>query len=225
MPKFTQKLNSIIAISAILSAFPTIASAGEFGVGAAIGTTGATIEAKTSFADKFMVRGSFNYLEFNTDQDYDGIDYDADLNLTTFGGFVDFAPFGNAFVLSGGAYFGEKSLDLLANPTGPVNIGDETFSPEQVGTLVGEVKLKSVAPYLGLGYDSFLTSKSNWSFNARAGVMFTGSPEPSLTSMGGTLSDNATLQEEIRAEVDRIRDDADNYKYYPVVSIGVTRQF
>lgn len=220
--------NSLISAASLLAALmlmPSSAVANGFGVGASVGTTGATLEAKFAPNDRIMLRGNFNYLEFNTDQDYDGIDYDGDLNLTTFGGFVDVAPFGNAFVLSGGAYFGNKTLDLLATPSSDVTIGGQVFTPEQVGTLTGEAELNSVAPYVGIGFDSFATSRSDWSFNARAGVMFTGSPDVELVSANGTLSQDPILLNELRAEVQNIEDDAENFKYYPVISLGVTRKF
>jgi len=214
-------LMSLTALSLLAPA----AQAGEFGVGLAVGTTGGTVEAKYTPVKNLALRGNFNFLEFNTDQDYDGINYDGDFNLTTLGGFLDVAPFGNAFVLSGGAYFGDKTLDFNATPSSPVQIGGQTFTPEEVGTLTGDGKLNTVSPYFGLGYDSFMTSKGGWSFNARAGVMFTGSPEVNLISANGTLSQDPRLMTELRAEVQNIEDDAEDYKYYPVLTIGLTRKF
>ena len=200
-------------------------NASKFGVGLGVGTTGATVEAKFAPNDTVALRGSFNYLSFSIDEEFDDIDYDGDFDATTFGGFVDVAPFKNGFVLSGGAFLGDKTLDFDATPTGSVEIGVQIFSPSEVGTLTGKAELASFAPYAGLGYDGFIAGSKDWSFNARAGVMFTGSPDVELVSANGSLSSNAILRQELDAEIEAIEDDADDYKYYPVVTIGLTRRF
>lgn len=200
-------------------------NAGNFAVGLGVGTTGLTAEAKFAATDVVALRGSFNYLEVSLDEEYDDIDYDGDFNANSFGGFVDVAPFKNGFVLSGGAYLGDKTLDLDATPSTNVEIGGQTFTPEEIGTLTGQVELKNFAPYAGIGYDGFMGGSKDWSFNARAGVMFTGSPDVELESANGTLSGNAALRSELDAEVAAIEDDADEFKYYPVITIGVARRF
>lgn len=214
------------ALLAGVSLAPAYAADGsKFGVGLGVGTTGATVEAKFAPNDTVALRGSFNFLSFNVDEEYDDINYDGDFDATTFGAFVDFAPFKNGFVLSGGAYLGDKSLDLNATPTVNVEIGDQTFTPSEVGTLTGKAELANFAPYAGLGYDGFIAGSKDWSFNARAGVMFTGSPEVDLVSANGSLSSNAILRQQLDAEIAAIEEDADDFKYYPVVTLGVARRF
>ena len=201
------------------------ANTGKFAAGLGVGTTGATLEAKFAPTDVVALRGNFNYLDVSLDEEYDDIEYDGDFNANSFGGFVDVAPFKNGFVLSGGAYVGDKTLDLNATPSESVQIGDGTFTPEEVGTLTGKAELSSFAPYAGIGYDGFMGGSKNWSFNARAGVMFTGSPDVDLVSANGTLSSNAALRSELDAEIEAIEDDANDFKYYPVLTIGVARRF
>ena len=224
MPHLKFFKTTLIAIAALMLV-PSVASAGDFGLGGSIGTTGGSVEAKVAGSGNLMLRGSFNYLEFDRDDTYDDIDYDGEVDMKTFAGFVDLAPFSNGFVISGGAYLGDKTLDLLATPTTPVEIGDETFTPEEIGTLTGQAELANFAPYLGIGYDGFFNPRRDWSFNARAGVMFTGSPDVELISADGTLSSDARVQDALRDEIANIEDDVDEYKYYPVVTIGLTRRF
>jgi len=200
-------------------------NAGNFAVGVGVGTTGGTFEGKYAFSDSLAVRGNLNLLKVSVDDEYDDIDYDAKFDATTFGGFIDFAPFKNGFVLSGGAYLGDKTLDLDATPANSVEIGGQIFTPNEVGILTGEAKLKSFAPYAGIGYDGFMGGAKSWSFNARAGVMFTGSPEVDLVSANGTLSSDARLRNELEAEIQAIEEEADEFKYYPVLTIGVARRF
>jgi len=197
----------------------------KFAVGLGVGTTGGTVEGKYAPNNTVALRGNFNFLNFSVDEEFDDIDYEGDFDATTFGGFVDLAPFQNGFILSGGAFIGDKTLDLDATPTTNVEIGGQVFSPTEVGTLTGQAELNSFAPYAGIGYDGFIAGSSDWSFNARAGVMFTGSPEVDLISANGTLSNNPLLRQELEAEIAAIEEEADDYKYYPVLSIGVARRF
>jgi len=197
----------------------------KFAVGLGVGTTGATVEGKFAPNNTVALRGNFNFLDVTVDEEFDDIDYDGDFEATTFGGFVDVAPFQNGFVLSGGAYVGDKTLDLDATPTTNVEIGGQIFTPAEVGTLTGQAKLDSFAPYAGIGYDGFIAGSKAWSFNARAGVMFTGSPNVDLVSANGTLSGNPVLRQELEAEIAAIEEDAEDYKYYPVLTIGVARRF
>ena len=197
----------------------------NFALGLGVGTTGATVEGKFAPNDTVALRGNFNFLDFSVDEEFDDIDYDGNFEAATFGGFVDVAPFKNGFILSGGAFVGDKTLDLDATPTTNVEIGDQIFTPAEVGTLTGQAELDSFAPYAGIGYDGFIAGSSDWSFNARAGIMFTGSPNVELVSANGTLSSNPVLRQELEAEVAAIEDDAEDYKYYPVITVGIARRF
>lgn len=198
---------------------------GKFAVGLGVGTTGATLEAQYRLSDTLAVRGNFNYLSFSYEDDEDDIDFDGDFDATTFGAFVDYAPFQNGFVLSGGAFLGDKQLDFRSRPDGLVQIGDFIFTPDEVGTLVGGGELNTIAPYAGLGYDAFIAGSKNWSFNARAGVMYVGSADVDLFSVDGTLSENDRLREQLELEIAEIEDDVDDFRFYPVLTIGISRRF
>lgn len=215
-----KKLITIIA----LTAFAGNAHATDFGVGGGVGTPGIFVEGKVALGDSLVVRGSYNFLDFSVDETFDGIAYTGDLNFSNLGGFVDFHPFKNGWNISGGAFLGDKSIDLTATPSSNIQIGSTTFTPAEVGTLEGGIEVGDFAPYLGLGYDNFITSK-NISVNVRLGVMFTGSPEANLRSVGGTLSSNTALLNEINQEITALENDADDFKYYPVISLGIAKKF
>lgn len=197
------------------------------GVGVTGGTTGVAAEIKANPlpTSQLLVRGSYNFAEFSGDFDSDGIDYDADLTLSNFGAFADFSPLGGPFYLSGGAYFGKKEADLVATPVSNVMIGGTSFTPADVGSLVGKAEFNDVAPYVGVAFDNFANSIAGWSFNARAGVMFVGSADVSLISAGGLLSSDPALQSELLREIEAIEQDSKDYKYYPVLTLGIARRF
>lgn len=197
------------------------------GFGGGIGTTGGYLEAKYTATDAIVLRGSVNYLPLSGDKSYDGVDYEAETDMVTGGGFADIHPFHNGFHLSGGAYIGDKSGDLLGTPGAAtvVEIGDETYTGAEIGTLRGRVKYNSFAPFLGMGYDGFVNPKRTWSFNARAGVMFAGSPSVDLQAEGGLSSNFPSVQTELEREALNLEEELEDYKYYPVVTLGVTRRF
>ncbi len=219
---------SLLAATAALAiaAAPQAVFAEAKSVDAGIGTTGIGVNASAKLLPWVAVRGGYNYLQFELDEmEYDGIEYDTEIDFSTFGGFVDIHPFRNGFTLTGGVYQGNKEVMLDATPDEPVEIGNLTFTPEQVGTLIGTVALEDTAPYLGIGWDGALYSESMINFWVRAGVMFTGSPEIALDASGGILTDDPVLQAEIQREVENLEEEVDDYEYYPVINLGVAFRF
>lgn len=199
----------------------------DFGVGTSVGTTGVSLEGKYAATDMLTLRGNINILPVDVNESYDGVDYNVDVDMQTAGGFVDFHPFRNGFHLSGGAYGGDKTADLLGTP-GPattVEIGNTTYTGAQIGTLRGQVEYSDISPFVGVGFDGFIKSNSHWSLNARAGVMFVGSPDVSLSSEGGLASMFPSVRTELDREEQNLQDELDQYKYYPVVTVGITRRF
>lgn len=220
---------TFVATLSSLAVFTTACTsyAGNYGLGGTVGTTGIGVEGKMAVSDNIALRGTLTTAPVSRSATIDDVDYEADLNFNNVGGFVDLYPFQNGFHFSGGAYAGDKSVDLLGTP-GPattVEIGGTTYTGAQIGTLTGDVSYNDVAPFVGIGFDGFMKRNRNWSMNARAGVMFVGSPDVNLTAAGGLISGSPMVQAELQNEIDNLEDELDDYKYYPVVTLGITRRF
>ena len=202
------------------------AHAQQVAVGGSIGTTGGSIEVQTQITPTIQLRGGYNYFEYGVDDTYDDIAYDGDLDLTTWGAFVDLRPFSNSFIVTAGAYFGDKGLKMTATPTQNVDIGNQTFTPAQVGQLNAEASLEDTAPFVGIGWDTtFQNSGPGMGFKFIVGAMFTGSPDVSMTSTGGTLSNDSNFQAQLAIEEANLEGDIDDYEIYPVVQAGITWSF
>ncbi len=208
----------------------------QFAVGGSLGTPGGTLEVQASFNDVFGVRGGYNYLTFGVDEDYDDLAYAGDLDMQTFGAFVDIHPFRNSFLLTGGAYLGAKELTGTAIPLQDVEVGDVVFTPTQVGQLDMTADIGDTAPFAGFGFDSTFQGDGPWGFKLIIGAMFTQSPSVTLRSVGGdrtvegaTDAQNAELeamfQAELLKEARAIEQDAEDFKVFPVLQAGITFAF
>ena len=219
-------MNRVIKLAALLAAGVSGAGAAhaQVAVGGSIGTTGVAVEAQIQLLPGLQLRGGYNYFQYGADDTYDGVDYTGDLDLNAIGAFVDFHPFGNGFLITGGAYFGEKSLDLRATPANNVQIGNQTYTPAQVGTLGMAADLEDTAPFVGIGWDSTFENPGI-AFKFIAGAMFTGSPQVNLTATGGTLANDPAFQAQLVQEEGNLQDEINDYEVYPVVQAGLTLSF
>ena len=216
--------HTLIAAAA-LAALPLAAQAqsGSVAAGVNLGTPGIGAELQVQAAPGFVIRGAVDGLKIDRDEDYSGVPYSAELKSLTGGLFADWHPMGGGFLVSGGAYFGDRKLDLSAAPTAPVVIGGQTFTAAQVGRLDGEIKMSKVQPFVGLGYDNTFTADRGWGFKLIAGVALSKKPGVTLTATGGTFSPD--FQTRLSQEVRDVQEDAEDFRYYPVVQVGVTRRF
>ncbi len=204
-----------------LALLPATSMAQSVGVG--IGTQGFNAEVGFDIGEMFAVRASGNYFSMSHDVDGDDVTYDGDLRLQSVGLLGDIFPFQNGFRFTGGAYLNRNKVDITATPTSNVEIGGTIYTPAQLGTLDGRIKFKDIAPYAGLGYTSG-RGEPGFSFVADAGVMFQGGGNVALTASGtaNAIPGFATNLEQERQD---IQDDVDDFKYYPVVRVGIAYRF
>ena len=214
------KLAVLVAVVATAAG----AAHAQVAIGGSIGTTGAAVEAQIQVLPGLQLRGGYNYFQYEADDTYDGVDYTGDLDLNSIGAFVDFHPFGNGFLITGGAFLGEKTLDLLARPANNVQIGNQTYTPAQVGTLGMAADLEDTAPFVGIGWDTTFENPGI-AFKFIAGAMFTGSPQVNLTATGGTLVNDPAFQAQLVQEEQNLQDEINDYEVYPVVQAGLTLSF
>ena len=190
-------------MAAILLASPAAALAqvpGPFAVGAQVGTPGLGANIQFALNDVIVLRGGYDVLQWDRDDSYQDVDYNAEIDFKSPGAFVDLHPFRNSFFVSGGAYFGERGVDLDATPTRDVRIGGVTFTPAQVGRLDGRIDLEDTAPFAGIGFDNTFTRGGRLGFRFTAGAVFGDAPVVNLQASGGTFSDNPIFQERLRQE-------------------------
>lgn len=114
----------LTACATIAVAAPAAAQTQSGGV--SVGVTGGTLGIGPELGyrgNSFGVRANATFLGIGRDVDSDGINYDGDLKLRSFGAMVDFYPFGGGFRISPGARITRNRVELVATPTEDVRSG------------------------------------------------------------------------------------------------------
>ncbi len=193
--------------------------------GLKVGTLGVGPEIGFCFSKYLGARVGFNYLPFSFSREKGDVDYNFDLNLQSVSAIVDLHPFKNAFRISGGLFYNGNNLDASGKSTsGKFKIGNHSYPAALVGNLEGDIDFNEFAPYCGLGVDTTFGKNKEFGLMLELGVLFQGSPDVSL-SADGPLSGNPLFQRDLAREEEKLKDDLENFKFYPVVSVGITYSF
>lgn len=171
----------------------------------------------------FGIRANAGFLKLSHNVDVDDINYDGDLKLKSYGATADFYPFESAFRLSAGFRIDRNKIKLVAIPSEPVTIGSTTYTPDQIGTIEGEIRAKKFAPTLTLGVAKNRGRGFAWSLDA--GVMLHGRPKTYNLVATGQLATNPLFQADLTRERAEIEDEVENYKIYPIVQLSVGYTF
>jgi len=192
-----------------------------FRIAPRISTLGAGLEVAKGFTPNFGVRAGFNYFSYAYDAKESDISYDFELELKSFAMFADWHPFKGAFRLSGGLLINGNGLTGNAKPTAPVDIGGTDYSLDSINL---DISYNTIAPYVGLGWDTTFGDDDNWGFAFDLGLIYSGSAEASLTANGAGTS-IAGFEANRKKEQDELQNDLDSLKWWPVVSAGLVYQF
>jgi hypothetical protein len=215
---------SAVAILAMLGAGSAMAAEGGiWSVGVSGGTLGVSPEVGYRFGEHGGLRLNGGFLDYDRSEEIDDIDYDGTLKLKSVGLMADWYPFGGSFRISGGARSSKNRIDLAAEPTASIEIGDDTFTPQEVGRLDGRVDFKNFAPTVTLGWGGKF--RSGFTMGFELGVMMQGSPQLSLEASGGTLSNDPGFQAELEAERQEAEEDAEDFKLWPVLQLHFSYRF
>ncbi len=215
-------------LAALVATMSAPAMAGT-DVEAHVSTLGVGLGVGFQATDSVVARIGFNQFNKNFSTTAGSLNYDGKLKLSSFDALLDWHLFGGATHLTAGIMSNGNKFNLTATP-GPggymIN-GQGPFTAAQVGTVNGEVKFNSVAPYLGLGWNSQPKNKG-LAFKSDFGVMFQGSPKATLTYTGNGAGNPAVatqITNELAVEQAALNDKLKNYKYYPVISFAIGYAF
>ena len=207
-----------------LLAFPGLAPA-DTSLGLRGGTLGGGVELSYALSQRAALRLNADGYNFTQSNTHDSIDYDMKLKLQTVSLLGDWFPFANNFRVSLGAMFNGNKFALKGQPSGgSYIINGVPYNAQDVGSLEAAVKFRKAAPYLGIGYGRPINS--GLSLILDLGVMFQGSPRSKIdATCTATTPDCAALQRDAAAEQSKLDESLHEFKYYPVISVGLAYTF
>ncbi|GEM_PF-4246892 len=192
---------------AMLTMTPSASAQRLVSVGPQVGSMGVGAAAMLKLGGFLSVSGEFGVLPIGAiDLEESGIRYTADPDIR--GGVlsVNLHPLGNRFMLGVGVMLGGYALHAESESiSGTVEVGDEVYTVDDVGTLMGDFTLEGPGPVFSLGW------RGN-GFNFGLGVALIGATEVALDATG-RLSDDPQFRADLERERAQLEDDLD----FPVV--------
>lgn len=221
------KLVKVALVTGLLASTLNV-QAEQFGVALKSSTLGLGLDASYNINEQFSLGSEFTYFSYGFTQEKNDVNYDATLTLSTFGVSGRYHPMSNGFFLAGGLNYNGTGVTLDAKPTknGTFKFNNKQYSARDLASVNATVDFPKVAPKLSLGWQS-MESKSV-SFFTELGVMITGSPEVSYEfNCSSTLpaSECAKVNNDIKSEEKKLKDDLDVVAVLPVLSVGVQYNF
>jgi hypothetical protein len=221
--------NKILAL-VVAGLFPVMANASNFAAYGSAGTNGLGLGAGTTINENFCARLGFNTFKINADQQDANGSYGVDLKLMTVSGLADYYPWAGKFRATAGAVYNGNKATITAQPTGGGSyvFNGQTYSSADVGSFAGEMTFNSVAPYLGIGWGNPAAQDKQWGMTMDIGVLFQGAPNVSNTvtcGVGVPAPTCTQMQSDVAAGAAKLETDLKDFKYMPVVNVGISYRF
>lgn len=221
-------IQASLSIGLALLCSSAFASSNPWSVFAQAGTLGAGIDLGYQISPAFNVRANINGLNLSHTFHDNEMDYDASIHLRTAGLLADYSPFGNGFQVTAGAYYNGNSVEGTGrfNTDIDVQVGRHVVrvNPNDYGTMRFKAHYQRFAPYLGLGYHS--TKERGWSVAVDVGVLYQGNGQVSYDIPAVVQSvQSSQLNNDIERDKQTIRSRVNDFRWYPVASLGLMYRF
>lgn len=218
---------TVLAAALILAAGGACA---QVGVTADVGTTGVGAHLVIPMETYLNGRFGANYFKRDFDKTSDGVAYDMKGKLQTIDILFDwYLHEDSPFRLTGGVLYNGTSIDGHAKPNGPggYTLNGHLYSAADVGSLDAHSSYRKAAPYLGIGWGNALNPAKGWNIGADVGVYYQGNPNVKLASVGCTTSQIVCtiLANDVAVERQKLRDDLNELKFYPVARVSIGYRF
>ena len=193
------------------------------------GTLGLGLEATWRPLPWFDIRAGGNVYDYDYDGSQAGINYSSTLQLETYYATVNFRFPSSPFRVSAGAFSNGNEVQMVSIDSPSFQFGDGAFNQAEVGTLRSTTYFEGVAPYLGFGYDFNVFEKVR--LNLDIGVLWQGEPSVTLTADDVPIDtdvysmDPALFAVELEAERLELEAEFEDYKAFPVLSLGFSVGF
>lgn len=191
-------------------------------LGAKVGSLGIGVEGIWRPIPWLDFRAGFNRFDYEDDGAQAGIAYNATLELQSTYATANLLFPISPMRLTVGAFDNGNELVMENQEAEFYNVGGTTYSQDEVGTLRGRAWFDSPSPYVGIGFDFELVGRLG--LNLDLGVLWQDEPLVSLTA-DGSLANNQTFQDALENERQELLKETEDFKAWPVVSLGLHFNF
>jgi hypothetical protein len=212
-----------MGLAGCLATAPVTAQEGRWTLGLTGGSLGVGPQLSYRPNDHVGVRANATFLSFSRDEGIDDIDYDGDVDLSSFGALLDWYPTGGGLRVSVGGRINRNEIGIVGRPTTSVTIGDTTYTPQQIGTLSGTVTTDDFAPQLTIGYGGTLAK--GFTLGAEIGLLWQGQPQIDNLRATGLLANVPQVQADIEREEQEIEAEIDDYELWPILQVEFLYRF
>jgi hypothetical protein len=225
----TFSAKAVLLTLTLLLGSTAMAENNNFWVGLKAGTLGFGLEASWRALPWFDVRAGANQFDYDDTGSQAGINYDATLGLQTFYATANLRFPLSPFRMTVGAYSNGNEVELVSQEMSFYQIGDNPlpYTQSEVGVLRSSATFESVAPYLGAGFDFEIADRFGIALDF--GVLWQGEPIVTLTSDGSLQTEDSLRGEIFRDALDverqQLEDEVEDFKAYPVISLGFNFNF
>jgi len=199
---------------------------GRFSLGLGVGTNGGVGEVAYELDPHLVLRAQAAGLDFTHRFTSRDIAYSGEAVLITGGLSLDWHPFANAFLISGGFVSGERRVDLNARPSGATFvIGGVPYPVADVGAVRGHIDYGATAPVASIGFDNTYVGQHHWGVRALLGVQFGDHPPSVALHADGPFATDPVVISQLHADQIALAHDGGELSYYPVAQLGLTYRF
>src|SRR3981189_3197702 len=212
----------------------------KVGIGVKVSTLGAGIEAALPVFAKVNLRGGINIFQYDRTFTRDGIPYTGQLHFRSGEAHFDWYPFGGFHVSPGVMFYNGNQLTANASVPGgqTFTLSGTTYESDPAMPVAGTGKLDfvKVSPTIMVGLGNLIPrSGRHYSFLFEVRGASQGSARGTL-NLGGKLcnttgifcasvASDSPVQANVLAQQQKIRNDVNPYRFFPVVSLGVGFNF
>ena len=212
-----------------------------FAIGVKVGTLGPGVEVATPLSRTLNLRAGANYFSYADTFTSDGINYNATLRLLSGEASLDWFPWAKGFHISGGAvvYNGNQltgTSDVPGGHTFTLNSVTYDSDPADPVTGTGSLLFNKAAPKVTIGWGNMLPrSGRHISVPFELGFAYVGDPKVALDLTGSvcdstgancrTITSDPTVQANVTAQQQKLQNDANPARFYPILSLGLAWAF
>lgn len=217
-----KKLLPIFVIFFAAAILPQKVQSQDFAAALKVNTLGISVEGIRSFGPNFNARLGLAFFSYSADGGGgtgDDYKYSGSLDLFSISALADYFPWERGFRVTAGLLVNLNKGDAEMIPTKTYTVGGDQYTPDKLGVMNAKVDFNKIAPYIGIGFGNPTAGDRGLGFTFDIGTIYQGAPNVDLEATG-LISPSASPEQE-----QTIEDNLSWFKWYPVVSFGLTYKF